>query len=66
MKGKGNELVCQLKILIDKENKYESIINNLKKENSEKIKILDEKPNYQLKQLDSEYRQKCDKMMKKK
>ena len=60
MKAKANELVNQVKILRDNESSYESSFKALKKEKLEKINVIDSKVNYQVKQLDFEYKQKLD------
>jgi hypothetical protein len=62
LKAKNNEILIQFKGFKEKESAYENSISNMKKENLEKIKILDEKLNYQLKQLELEYKQKIEKM----
>ena len=65
MKSKSYELVNQTKILREKETSYECLNSNLKKENFEKIKIIDNKVNFQVKQLEFEYKQQFDKMTEK-
>ncbi len=62
LKAKNSEILIQFKGFKEKESSYENTISSLKKENVEKIKILDDKLNQQLKQLELEYKQKIEKM----
>ena len=61
LKSKENKLIHQVKKLIEKESYYEISFNNIN-ENSERIKIIDNKVNFQVNQLELIYKQKIDKM----
>ena len=61
LKSKENKLIHQVKKLIEKESYYEISFNNIN-ENSERIKIIDNKVNFQVNPLELIYKQKIDKM----